>query len=90
MTHWLKSALRRIKEPSAQSAPVAVRGGFSRKMSGVSTVEYALILVAVVAIVGGGMAFLRGEFTELFAEVGQSIDTNRDGLGEQIEPGGTN
>ena len=40
---------------------------------GVSTVEYALIVVAVVAIVGGGAAVLSGTFTDLFDELEQQI-----------------
>lgn len=73
MTHWLRSALRRIKERSAQPVPATVRGGPSRKMSGVSTVEYALILVAVVGIVAGGAVMLGGDFQQLFTDLGDEI-----------------
>jgi len=74
MTHWIRSAVRRVMDRSAQTAPATVRGGSSRKkMSGVSTVEYALILVAVVAIVGAAAAILEGDFQTLFTTLGDQI-----------------
>ncbi len=76
MTHWLRSALRRNKERSAQSAPATVRGGPSRKTKGVSTVEYALILVAVVAIVGAGAVVLGGDFKTMFKEIGEEMEAS--------------
>lgn len=80
MTHWLRSALRRIKDRSAQPAPATVRGGPSRKMSGVSTVEYALILVAVIAIVAAGGAMLGTDFDTLFTNIGADITAAEAGL----------
>ena len=74
MTHWLKSALRRMKDRSAQSAPATVRGGSPRKQRGVSTVEYALIMVAVVAIVAAGAAALSGDMSDLFTALGTNIE----------------
>ena len=76
MTHWIRSAVRRMKDRRAQSAPTTARGGSSRKkMSGVSTVEYALILVAVVAIVGAGAVMLGGEFDTLFQTLDNELTT---------------
>ena len=86
MTHWLRSVLRRIKDRSAQSAPATVRGGPSRKIKGVSTVEYALILVAVVGIVGGGMAFLGNSFETLFGELEDDMVAQEGTLGQPISP----
>ncbi len=75
MTHWIRSAVRRIKDRRAQSAPATARGGSSRKkMSGVSTVEYALILVAVVAIVGAAFVVIEGDLGDLFDALGTEID----------------
>ena len=74
MTHWIRSAVRRMKDRRAQSAPATARGGSSRKkMSGVSTVEYALILVAVVAIVGAAFAVIEGDLDALFEAVGTEM-----------------
>ena len=69
MTHWIRSAVRRMKDRRAQSAPATARGGSSRKMSGVSTVEYALILVAVVGLVAAAAAMLGDEFDDLFTSL---------------------
>ncbi|MDD9961691.1 MAG: Flp family type IVb pilin [Gammaproteobacteria bacterium] len=41
--------------------------------SGVSTVEYALIVVAVIAIVGVGVASLGGSFNNLFDELASDM-----------------
>ena len=74
MTHWIRSAVRRMKDRRAQSAPATARGGSSRKkMSGVSTVEYALILVAVVAVVGVAAAAMQGSLDNLFDELAADI-----------------
>ena len=43
--------------------------------TGVSTVEYALIVVAVIAIVGAGAGVLSGAFTDMFTELKTQIDT---------------
>ena len=40
---------------------------------GVSTVEYALIVVAVIGVVGVGAAALSGAFTTLFADLTTEI-----------------
>ena len=50
---------------------------FLGERSGVSTVEYALIVVAVIAIVGGGMALLGGNFEEMFLQIGDDISETR-------------
>ena len=41
--------------------------------SGVSTVEYALIVVAVIAIVGVGVATLGNAFDDLFTELSDEM-----------------
>ena len=69
MTHWLWSAIRRVTNRLPRRVPATARGGSSRKIKGVSTVEYALILVAVVAIVGGAAVFLDDQFDVLFTEL---------------------
>ena len=79
MTHWIRSAVRRMKDRRAQSAPATARGGSSRKkMSGVSTVEYALILVAVVAIVAGAAVVLDAEFEGLLDTLATEIEAAED------------
>ena len=50
---------------------------FLGERSGVSTVEYALIVVAVIAIVGGGMTMLGGNFETMFTEIGNDIAQTR-------------
>ena len=74
MTHWIKSAIERVMARFARKAQTTERRGPSRKMKGVSTVEYALILVAVVGIVGGAIAILDTEFTELFTALTTNIN----------------
>ena len=55
---------------------------FFGERSGVSTVEYALIVVAVIAIVGGGMTLLGGNFKGLFEQIGTDIETNQESMKE--------
>lgn len=50
--------------------------------SGVSTVEYALIVVAVIAIVGAAMTLLSGNFTTLFETIGADMDAQAEAMGE--------
>ena len=56
--------------------------GFIAESRAVSTVEYALIVVAVIAIVGIGAAMLSGAFKGLFkdltTEMGKSVDEVQD------------
>ena len=77
MTHWIRGVLGRVMNRLAQRVQTTERGGPSRKVKGVSTVEYALILVAVVAIVGGGVSVLTGDFQKLFDLVGTEIDEGK-------------
>ena len=46
---------------------------FRADTRGVSTVEYALIVVAIVAIVGGGATMLSNSFGQLFASLNTEI-----------------
>ena len=48
---------------------------FVKDKSGVSAVEYALIIVAIVAVVGGGVTILGGGFKSLFQEVSTEMST---------------
>ena len=48
---------------------------FVKDKSGVSAVEYALIIVAIVAVVGGGVAILGGGFKDLFEDVSTDMST---------------
>ena len=48
---------------------------FAKEARGVSTVEYALIVIAVVAIVGVAAALLNQEFKNLFTQLGKEINT---------------
>ena len=74
MTRFLKSAIERVMARFARPAQTTERRGPSRKIKGVSTVEYALILVAVVGIVGGAVAVLSTEFDDVFKELKDEID----------------
>ena len=74
MTHWIKSAIERVMARFARKAQTTERRGPSRKMKGVSTVEYALILVAVVGIVSTAIALLDTEFTSLFTTLEAGLD----------------
>ena len=47
---------------------------YVRETSGVSTVEYALIVVAVIGIVGAGITIIGGGFDALFEELAQEMD----------------
>ncbi|MCY4012155.1 MAG: hypothetical protein OXG82_05500 [Gammaproteobacteria bacterium] len=47
---------------------------YLRETKAVSTVEYALIVVAVVAIIGAAAATLSGAFEELFNDFGNEIE----------------
>ena len=69
MTHWIRGALGRVMNRLAQRVQTTERGGPSRKIKGVSTVEYALIMVAVVGIAGAGIAMFSDEFKNLFDQV---------------------
>ena len=52
----------------------------------VSTVEYALITIAVVSIVGGAIILLGDAFTGLFGELGTELNTARSAA---VTAGGT-
>ena len=47
---------------------------------GVSTVEYALILVAVIAIVGLGAGMLETSFDDLFTKLSDQIESQQQKL----------
>ena len=55
---------------------------FLRDRQGVSTVEYALITVAVVAIVGVAAAALTETFTELFDDLTEEITAAQEEIGD--------
>lgn len=54
---------------------------FLRTQSGVSTVEYALITIAVISIVGGAIALLGTSFTGLFGDISKELNTARAAAG---------
>ena len=56
----------------------SLAGAFLKDSRGVSTVEYALIVVAVVAIVGTGAVFLGGQFETLFDTLKTELKTQTD------------
>ena len=62
---------------------------FLGERSGVSTVEYALIVVAVIAIVGGGMTLLGGNFEEMFEQIGTDISQTRTDMQDVFGDGET-
>ena len=47
---------------------------FAKDLRAVSTVEYALIVIAVIAIVGAAAALLGGQFTDLFNTLGNELN----------------
>lgn len=53
---------------------------FVKDRRGVSTVEYALIIVAVIGIIGAVAITLRGAFNELFNELAAELNTAVDDL----------
>ena len=58
-------------------AVIWLKGQFSRfakDRQAVSTVEYALIVIAVIAIVGTGAALLGGAFNNLFAGLENNLN----------------
>ena len=80
MTHWIRGAVRRVLGRLPHSGPAVARSVATlKRMSGVSTVEYALILVAVVAAVATAGAAMQGSFDDLFDELDTLItDTEGD------------
>ena len=66
---------------------------FFKESRAVSTVEYALIVVAVIAIVGGAAALLGGAFKDLFGdlttEMGGSVAEVEGKAGPAINPAPT-
>ena len=58
---------------------------FVKESRAVSTVEYALIVVAVIAIVGGAALILGGAFKELFDDLG---DEMTDGITDTADKAG--
>lgn len=84
MTHWMKSAYQRVMARFARPAQTTERRGPSRKITGVSTVEYALIVVAVVGIITAGVAILGEDFQGLFDQLGDEMAT-AENIGDAAE-----
>ena len=63
----------------------SLAGAFLKDSRGVSTVEYALIVVAVVAIVGGAAVMLSGQFETLFRALGTNLATET-GVAGDLNP----
>ena len=53
-----------VRKQFSRLSALAVK--FAADLRGVSTVEYALIVVAIIGIVGAAAALLGGAFTEMF------------------------
>ena len=66
------SFLRRVGASLAVRLLVIVRTFIASKRA-VSTVEYALITLAVIGIVAGGVATLTGQFDTLFDSLGNRL-----------------
>ena len=89
MTHWIKGAVRRVMDRLAPSSSANKRGRAPwRKMRGVSTVEYALILVAVVAAVAAAGVAMQGSFRDLFTSLGTQMSETEGTLDESTAPSG--
>lgn len=54
---------------------------FARARRAVSTVEYALITIAVISIVGAAIALLGDSFAGLFKDIGKELATARSAAG---------
>lgn len=53
-----------VRKQFSRLSALAVK--FAADLRGVSTVEYALIVVAIIGIVGAAAALLGGAFTDMF------------------------
>ena len=60
-----------LKNLAAKLGVVVTR--FLADLRGVSTVEYALIVVAIIGIIGAGAAVLGGAFGELFTDLSNQM-----------------
>ena len=60
-----------LKNLAAKLGVVATR--FLADLRGVSTVEYALIVVAIIGIIGAGAAVLGGAFGDLFEDLSDQM-----------------
>ena len=69
----LEFAALRVRE--AVSALSGKALGFAKDERGASMVEYALMAVAVIAIVGAGVAVLGGAFSDMFGDLAGELST---------------
>lgn len=60
-----------LKNLAAKLGVVVTR--FLADLRGVSTVEYALIVVAIIGIIGAGAAVLGGAFGDLFEDLSEQM-----------------
>ena len=60
---------------------------FFKESRAVSTVEYALIVVAVIAIVGGAAALLGGAFKDLFEDLEDKMEGSVAATAKEAEEG---
>lgn len=60
-----------LKNLAAKLGVVVTR--FLADLRGVSTVEYALIVVAIIGIIGAGAAVLGGAFGDLFDDLSEQM-----------------
>ena len=61
-----------VRRAASRCRSAALR--FCTETKAVSTVEYALIVVAVVAILGTAAAAMSGAFTEMFNDFGDQLN----------------
>lgn len=60
-----------IRKQFSRLSALAVK--FAADLRGVSTVEYALIVVGIIGIVGAGVILLGGAFDAMFDELSQRM-----------------
>ena len=68
-------ALRMLGALSALARGVR---GFGKDERGASMVEYALMVVAIIAVVGAGVGVLSGAFTNMFTDLAVELSTAAD------------
>ena len=79
--------VRDLLRPVGRACARAVR--FLRDTHAVSTVEYALIVVAVIAIIGVAAGTLSGAFKDLFGKLETEIGVGINTVKESAKTGGT-
>ena len=71
-TSGMRALGRQVRGIIGRGVACVVR--FVKESRAVSTVEYALIVVAIIAIVGAGAALLGGAFGDLFEDLDEDMN----------------